>query len=75
MYETLKKKGSIPVADLEKMELNHTTMVGVTRPLDLDKYPLLRQQYKSFSRADWVIGKHEEERRSCKTIRYCCYFN
>ncbi|OAQ34366.1 FAD/NAD(P)-binding domain-containing protein [Linnemannia elongata AG-77] len=56
MYEKLKKKGLIPPADLEKMALNHTTMVGVTRPLDLDKYPLLRQQYKSFSRADWVIG-------------------
>ncbi|KAG9072966.1 hypothetical protein KI688_000747 [Linnemannia hyalina] len=56
MYERLKKKGLIPSTDLEKMALNHTTMVGVTRPLDLDKYPLLRQQHKSFSRADWVIG-------------------
>lgn len=67
MYEKLKKKGLIPPADLEKMELNHTTMVGITRPLDLDKYPLLRQQHKSFSRADWVIGKCEEEEEKERT--------
>ncbi|KAG0380963.1 hypothetical protein BGX24_002183 [Mortierella sp. AD032] len=57
MYERMKKKGIIPSVDLEKMELNHTTMVGVTRPLDLEMYPLLKESQKSgFSRADWVIG-------------------
>ncbi|KAG0210025.1 hypothetical protein BGX33_005167 [Mortierella sp. NVP41] len=55
MYEKLKKKGTLPPSDLEKMEMNHTAMVGVTRPLDLDKYPLLRET-KVFSRSDWVIG-------------------
>jgi hypothetical protein len=68
MYDKMKKKGLIPAVDLEKMELNHTTMVGVTRPLDLDKYPLLRQQHKSFSRADWVIGKYSEERAVKMTL-------
>ncbi|KAF9931911.1 hypothetical protein FBU30_009332 [Linnemannia zychae] len=55
MYERLKKKGLIPPTDLEKMELNHATMVGVTNPLDLEMYPLLKEN-KVFSRADWVIG-------------------
>jgi len=55
LYDKLRKKGNLPPTDQEKMDLNHTTMVGVTKPLDLDKYLLLKEN-KAFSRADWVIG-------------------
>ncbi|KAG0072718.1 hypothetical protein BGZ90_011831 [Linnemannia elongata] len=57
LYEQLKKDKILPRSDQAKMEVNHMTLVGLTGPMDPEKYPALKEaEATSFSRADWVIG-------------------
>ncbi|KAF9134657.1 hypothetical protein BGW39_006246 [Mortierella sp. 14UC] len=42
LYEQLKAQGLLPVPDQEMMVVHHTTMVGLTEPLDPEEYPALK---------------------------------
>ncbi|KAF9116084.1 hypothetical protein BGW39_002834, partial [Mortierella sp. 14UC] len=55
LYEQLKKEKLLPRSDETKMETNHMTLVGLTGPMDPEKYPALKEA-TTFSRADAVIG-------------------
>ncbi|KAG0277992.1 hypothetical protein BGZ95_004930 [Linnemannia exigua] len=55
LYEQLKKDKSLPSSDQAKMETNHMTLVGLTKPMDPEKYPALKDA-TTFSRSDAVIG-------------------
>ncbi|KAF9903718.1 hypothetical protein EC991_003412 [Linnemannia zychae] len=56
LYEQLKIQGLLPVSDQKRMVVNHTTMVGLTGPMDPEKYPALKDT-EEFSHSDWVIGQ------------------
>ncbi|KAF8934650.1 hypothetical protein BGZ47_010268 [Haplosporangium gracile] len=56
LYEQLKVQDLLPASDQEKMVVNHTTMVGLTSPLDPEQYPALKDT-AMFSHSDWVIGQ------------------
>ncbi|KAF9092180.1 hypothetical protein BGX23_004537 [Mortierella sp. AD031] len=56
LYEQMKSQGILRASDQEKMVVNHSTMVGLTGPLDPEKYPALKDTAK-FSHSDWVIGQ------------------
>lgn len=42
IYKVMSEKGILPKTDSEDLEAGFTCMVGVTEPLDLEKYPLLK---------------------------------
>ncbi|KAG0210024.1 hypothetical protein BGX33_005166 [Mortierella sp. NVP41] len=56
LYEQMQSQGILRASDQEKMVVNHSTMVGLTGPLDPEKYPALKDTAK-FSHSDWVIGQ------------------
>ncbi|KAF9355375.1 hypothetical protein BGX34_010500, partial [Mortierella sp. NVP85] len=53
LYKKLDAKGALPKSDLESLSLGFITMVGVTRPMDPEKYPILKEGEVNFSQ---VIG-------------------
>ena len=42
IYKQAKEDGVLPKSDSEDLVAGYTTMVGVTAPLDLEKYPILK---------------------------------
>ncbi|KAG0236607.1 hypothetical protein BGX31_003863 [Mortierella sp. GBA43] len=53
LYKKLEAKGALPKSDSESLALGFITMVGVTRPLDPEKYAALKEPVVNFSQ---VIG-------------------
>ncbi|KAF8978206.1 hypothetical protein BGZ46_006724 [Entomortierella lignicola] len=49
MYEQMDKKGILPKSDLEDFSINYITVVGVTSPFNLEKYPRLKDENSSFN--------------------------
>lgn len=43
IYEEMTSKGLLPKSDTEDLLAGYTTLVGVTEPLDLEKYPMLAE--------------------------------
>lgn len=53
LYKKLEAKGALPKSDSESLALGFITMIGVTRALDPEKYPVLKEPVVNFSQ---VIG-------------------
>jgi 2-polyprenyl-6-methoxyphenol hydroxylase-like FAD-dependent oxidoreductase len=49
LYDRLQKDGVLPKSDTESLNVGYACMVGTTRPLDLEKYPMLKDDYAHFS--------------------------
>ncbi|KAG0379264.1 hypothetical protein BGX24_001087 [Mortierella sp. AD032] len=54
MYETLKTKGLLPKSDQEELPFSCTCLVGQTKPLDPDEFPILKEPLCQFQ---IVLGK------------------
>ncbi|KAF9124987.1 hypothetical protein BGW39_007753 [Mortierella sp. 14UC] len=48
MYEKLKAKGELPISDQEELPFSCTCLVGQTRVLDLEEFPVLKDPHCSF---------------------------
>lgn len=53
LYKTLDEKGMLPQEDAKELEVGFTCIVGCTRPMDPEKYPVLKDNYGHF---DTVLG-------------------
>ncbi|KAG0050744.1 hypothetical protein BGZ83_004491 [Gryganskiella cystojenkinii] len=49
MYKDMSEKGILPKKDLEKLKAAYLCMVGVTDPLDTEKYPQLKDDFIHFA--------------------------
>ncbi|KAG9072926.1 hypothetical protein KI688_000707 [Linnemannia hyalina] len=66
LYDVLKKEGKLPKSDQEDLPFNCTCLVGQTEPLDVDKFPQLKDpkhpfintlgDNKPFTNSEW--GPH-----------------
>ncbi|KAF9350090.1 hypothetical protein BGX26_011682 [Mortierella sp. AD094] len=56
MYKHMDKKGILPRADLEDFSINYTTIVGVAKPSNPEKYPQLKEEYSSFNQVIYGDG-------------------
>lgn len=54
MYDRLKAKGELPKSDQEDLPFSCTCLVGQTRPLDPEKYPIIKEETCVFPT---VLGK------------------
>ncbi|KAG0307293.1 hypothetical protein BGZ98_000633 [Dissophora globulifera] len=54
MYKEARKAGVLPKVDTQNLSQGYITMVGTTDPLDLKKYPDLKDDYTHFAQ---MIGK------------------
>ena len=48
MYRTLDEQGKLPKHDKSPMKVGFTCMVGVTEPMDPEKYPELKDDFSHF---------------------------
>ncbi|KAF9581886.1 hypothetical protein BGW38_000935 [Lunasporangiospora selenospora] len=53
LYKQAEKAGVLPKCDTESLNVGHVCMVGVTDPLDPEKYPALKDDVSHFER---IIG-------------------
>ncbi|KAF9434845.1 hypothetical protein BGZ76_007331 [Entomortierella beljakovae] len=49
LYERLKKEGKLPSSDSVPMEVGYSCLVGTTKPLDPEKYPVLKDEFSHFA--------------------------
>ncbi|KAI8359718.1 hypothetical protein B0O80DRAFT_495220 [Mortierella sp. GBAus27b] len=49
LYDRLSKDGLLPKSDTESLDVGYACMVGTTRPLDLEKYPMLKDDFAHFA--------------------------
>ena len=49
MYEVLRQKKKLPKSDGEPLDIGYVCMVGVTGPLDSEKYLVLKDDYCHFA--------------------------
>lgn len=59
LCEQLNRQGSLPLLDRAKMAVNFASMVRITEPLDLEKYPELKKVTRGsrFCCVDRLIGQ------------------
>ncbi|KAF9125077.1 hypothetical protein BGW39_007677 [Mortierella sp. 14UC] len=56
MYEKLKSKGTLPLSDYEELPFGCTCLIGQTKELDPEKFPIVNEPNCQF-RAVWGEGK------------------
>ncbi|KAF9897680.1 hypothetical protein BX616_005157, partial [Lobosporangium transversale] len=54
LYRTLREKNLLPKSDMEPLKYTANTLIGITNPLDLEKYPAAGAR---FSEVNIVAGK------------------
>ncbi|KAF9432566.1 hypothetical protein BGZ76_010622, partial [Entomortierella beljakovae] len=54
LYKSLDEKGLVPKSDMEDLSLGFSCMVGVTDPMDPNKYPQLKDDFAHFTA---ILGK------------------
>lgn len=54
LYKTLREKNLLPKSDMETLKFTLNAIVGLTNPLDLDRYPAVGGR---FSEVNIVVGK------------------
>ncbi|KAF9545697.1 hypothetical protein EC957_010560 [Mortierella hygrophila] len=76
LYDVLKKEGKLPRSDQEDLPFNCTCLVGQTEPLDVDKFPQLKDPKHPFintlgdnkpftqNTVAWVVIEHLTENTS-----------
>ncbi|KAG0049673.1 hypothetical protein BGZ83_005507 [Gryganskiella cystojenkinii] len=60
IYKTMDDQGVLPKSDTEDLIAGYTCMVGVTEPLDLEKYPMLKggsrdSEFMGGNNRSWVL--------------------
>ncbi|KAF9582727.1 hypothetical protein BGW38_010840, partial [Lunasporangiospora selenospora] len=53
LYKNLQNADKLPKSDRENLSMGYISMVGMSSPLDPEKYPVLKEPFSNFSR---VIG-------------------
>ncbi|KAF9128386.1 hypothetical protein BGW39_005110 [Mortierella sp. 14UC] len=48
MYDQLKMKGELPKTDYEELPFSCTSLVGQTKPLDPEEFPIVKEQLSKF---------------------------
>ncbi|GJJ74036.1 hypothetical protein EMPS_06394 [Entomortierella parvispora] len=51
MYRDLEEQGKLPKEDKKQLEVGFTCMVGLTEPMDSEKYPQLKDEFAHFKSA------------------------
>ncbi|KAF9096064.1 hypothetical protein BGX27_001176 [Mortierella sp. AM989] len=56
MYKKMDEKGILPKSDLENFAIGYTTIVGVAKPSNPDKYPQLKEEGTVFHQINYKGG-------------------
>lgn len=71
LYDTLKKKGTLPKSDQEDLPFSCTCLVGQTDPLDVGEYPELKNMEEPFFT---YLGKDKPYTVSTNLHEYRAHF-
>ncbi|KAF9172705.1 hypothetical protein BGX21_004923 [Mortierella sp. AD011] len=58
MYKKLGEQGGLPLVDKEALSIGYVTMVGVSKPINPEKYPQLAEKYRSYFHV--TIGENND---------------